>query len=97
MPVSVCKRRSATIASTGAHTAHGPPSSPEYPGLQVQAVLPINELENAGQSKHSEDPTKFLYFPAIHFRHTTPTGVHPLSHIHTKDTGLGIIPRIQNL
>jgi len=66
------------------HAAHRP-LLPVYPALQMQALLAINELKNAEQFKHAEIPTKLLYFHSI-----TTNGVHPMLHIHTVDTGLGL-------
>jgi len=55
----------------------------------ARAVLPIDELEDAGQSKHAEVPVKLLYFPALHCSHTFPDCVHPILHKHTEDILFG--------
>jgi len=55
-----------------AHVVQIPPSTPEYPALQVQLVgrvLPGGEWEWRGQSSHLKNPLFDLYFPATHKLH----------------------------
>ena len=59
------------------HSIHGPPSGPEEPALQVQAVsmrLPTGELEFDGQVSHVADPGLDLKVPASHDVHVPPSG-----------------------
>jgi hypothetical protein len=55
-----------------AHAAQGPPSSPLYPALHLQAVarlLPRGELEDSGQLKQVsavDAPRSAEYLPALH-------------------------------
>lgn len=64
-----------------------PPFSPIYPALQVQlveAVLPVNDVENAGQFSHAEGPIELLYVPGIHCMHApcSSEGVNPIPQLH---------------
>ena len=67
------------------HAVHGPPFSPEYPALQMQAaraLLAFTAVENAGQSKHVALPLAGLYVPVPHAPHVaTPSPVYPGSHM----------------
>jgi hypothetical protein len=52
--------------------AHGPPSGPDEPALQVQlvkAVLPALEYFPASQSLHAADPVPVLNLPAVQATH----------------------------
>jgi len=56
---------------------HGPPSGPEEPELQVQAViviLPAEESEFSGQLLQVAFPLAALYVPATHSVHRPPLG-----------------------
>ncbi len=58
-----------------AHAKHGPPLLPEYPALQVQALmeeLPNCELELAAQLLHAPSPGEYLYFPSPQAEHVPP-------------------------
>ena len=59
------------------HSEHGPPSGPEEPALQVQAVamrLPTGEVEYDGQVSHVASPVLVLKVPAPHDVHVPPSG-----------------------
>ena len=59
------------------HSEHVPPSGPEEPALQVQAVamrLPTGELECDGQVSHVASPVLDLKVPAQHNVHVPPSG-----------------------
>ena len=59
------------------HDVHVPPSDPEKPALQVQAVamrLPTGELEFDGQVSHVAAPELGLKVPAPHDVHVPPSG-----------------------
>jgi hypothetical protein len=47
---------------------------PENPALQVQVVLADTEYELLRQDVQSALPVVFLYFPAAHRPHSTPSG-----------------------
>jgi hypothetical protein len=59
------------------HDLHTPPSGPDHPALQVQFVvnmLPLADIEPAGQSTQPKDPVVSLYLPAAHAAHVPPSG-----------------------
>ena len=59
------------------HREHGPPSGPEEPALQVQAVamrLPTGDVEFDGQVSHVAFPGLALKVPAPHDVHGPPSG-----------------------
>ena len=71
---------------------HSPPSGPEKPALQVQAVamkLPTGELEFDGQVSHVADPGSVLKVPALQDVHAPPLGpVDPLLQVQAVETEL---------
>ena len=59
------------------HSEHVPPSGPEEPALQVQAVamrLPTGELESDGHVSHVAAPGRVLKVPALQDVHVPPSG-----------------------
>ena len=64
-----------------------PPSEPDEPALQVQAVtilLPTGEWAFAGQLAQVSSPVAILYFPATHSVHVSPPEpVEPALQIHS--------------
>ena len=60
-----------TLAEDGL-AVQGPPATPEYPALHVQAVqavLSAGEPKFAGQLSHLTFPLPVVYVPATHFVH----------------------------
>jgi hypothetical protein len=67
------------------HDLHTPPSGPDHPALQVQFVvnmLPLGDMEPAGQLTQTPDPVICLYLPASHAAQGPPSDPdHPALHL----------------
>ena len=60
------------------HAVHEPPSGPEYPALQRQAVESVHGVhvppEKNGQPVHDPDPVALFHVPVGHAEHGPPSG-----------------------
>jgi hypothetical protein len=75
------------------HAQHVPPSGPQYPALQIQAVTvvcPVAECpEFSLQAVQAAEPLSVLYVPAAHAMHVPPSGpVDPALHRQLVEFGL---------